>query len=176
MVTKRQLDELFVTAVSNTISHVKEFQGRYWYKNLKHPVLLGEFVTAFRREIKAISNLVPQLTGFASIICRAEAWDDVGKPKYSKYHFDKIWTFSTLVSDGDWHMNYDRADQLCQQASIKSKYQTPDQETSVEVSVQLSKLEQQLKEMNATIGVATSLNNEADKVCGKLCEIAETLV
>ena len=89
---------------------------------------------------------------------------------------DSIWAFATLTNDGMWHMTYERADQLCHQAALQSKYQTPDEESSVEVSVQLSRLESQLKEMKATVGIATSLNSEADKVCVKLCEIAETLV
>ena len=181
MATKQQLDEYFVTAVAKTISHVREFQGRFWYKNLEHPALFGEFVTALRREMKAISNVLPQLSPFCASICCKEAWLTVGQPKYDytyrrRGNHTTSWTFSTLVSDGEWYMDYDRASQLCQQANLKAKYQTPEQESSVEVTIQLSRLEQQLKEMNATVGVAASLNGEADKVCIKLCEIAESLV
>lgn len=167
MVTKRQLDELFVTAISNAISHVKEFQGRYWNKNLEHPVLLGEFVTALRREFSIISRQYPALQSYLGSICRKEAWEGVGLPSWAI-----VWEFS---SDGEWHMSHERIEQLCREAHIKSSYKISDQDT-VEVNVNLFRLEQQLKEINATVGVAASLNSEADKVCGKLCEIAESLV
>lgn len=73
-------------------------------------------------------------------------------------------------------MDYERATQLCKQAELQAKYQTQNQESSVEITIQLSRLEQQLKEMNATISVVENLNNEADKVVVNLCKVAESLV
>ncbi len=176
MATKQQLDEYFVTAVAKTINHVKEFQGRYWYKNLEHPALFGEFLTDLRREMTLLANVSPQLKTFSCNVCRREMWTTVGIPKHSGRYYHSDWNFTTIADDGEWHMNFDRADQLSQQARLQAKYQTPDSQQSVEVTVQLARLEQQLKEINATVGVARNINGEADKVVVKLTEIAESLV
>ena len=174
MATKKQLDELFVKAVAGSITHTKEFQARYWYKNLACPALFGEFITALRRELVPLSNVTTDLKSFCGSICKKDAWVDVGRPQYQSSRYAFKWNVSIITEDGVWEMNYYKAEQLCRQAGLQSKYETTDQ-NSVEISVGLSRLEQQLKEANAAVGVAASLNKEADTVCNKLCEIAESL-
>lgn len=174
MATKKQLDELFVKAVASSITHAKEFQARYWYKNLACPALFGEFITALRRELVPLSNITNELKSFCGSISKKDAWSDVGKPQYQSTRYAFKWNVSVITEDGVWEMSYQKAHQLCQQAGLQSKYQTTDQE-HVEISVSLSRLEQQLREANAAVGVAASLNKEADNVCIKLCEIAESL-
>jgi hypothetical protein len=175
MLTKQQLDDRFVTALAKALNHVKEVRDRRWEKPYAHPELFGEFITSLRREITILAEAGPAVKQWCHTICSKDMWDDIGKPTTHTWRVG-TWNFSChMATDGAWIMNQLHAQHLAAAADMKARYSMPEEAKSVEIRIALSRLENDIRQLTAAASVASSLNLEADKVVGSLCQIAETL-
>jgi len=172
--TKQQLDDRFVTALAKALNHVKEVRDRRWEKPYAHPELFGEFITSLRRELTIVADAGPTIKTFCQTICNKDMWDDIGKPTTHSWRVSS-WQHSFTAADGVWIMNSLHAQNLAAAAGLKAQYTMPEEARSVEIRIALSRLENDIRQLTAAASVASSLNLEADKVVGSLCQIAETL-
>jgi hypothetical protein len=121
-----------------------------------------------------IASLSLEFKNWCQHICTKEAWEDIAKPQFNTWNNHR-WNFTTTASDGVWIMNSLHATNLTAAAEMRAKYSFADQQASAEITIALSRLENELRQLNASVGVAQNLNSEAERVVGSLCQIAESL-
>lgn len=175
----KQIEDYLMASFVEAIVHTNEVYTRH-VKARRIPdaaQMTGEFVTSLRRAFKVRDNKT--IESWCSGICKTDAWT-----YYTDCRFvplaswgDGHWTANIPLSDGSvFTMNLTKARDMLAQAGIRAKYASEKDLEEADLVIRLRDLEMGVRNLNSTIGVAASLNQEADAVVSSLCTIAEKLV
>ena len=175
----KQIEETLMTSFVEAIVHTNEVYTRH-VKARRIPdaaQMTGEFVTSLRRAFKL--RLDKKIESWTSGVCRTDAWTYYSDCRFVPHSTwgEGYWTANIPLADGSvFTMNLTKARDMLAQAGIRAKYASEKDLEEADLVIRLRDLEAGVRNLNSTIGVAASLNQEADAVVSSLCTIAEKLV